>query len=167
MRALVLIMVAACNYDAGDGTGDPGSSDQPDAGTTRTPDASMSGGGTFMCRTKVASVGSGNHNAGMDCQGVCHNHGFTLSGTVFSSAGGGVAVVGASITVKDASGKTFDMVTQQNGNFYTKTPVQFPITVIASSCPDVQKMPTSITSAGGCNRNGCHQIGAEGHIHLP
>src|SRR5262245_7360504 len=100
MRGMVLLLLVACDYTTADGTSGSNSSDAPDAGTRPAPDAAVTPPfGT--CRTTVTGVGTGNHNAGMDCQGVCHNHGFTLSGTVFTSAGGGTAVVGASISVKD------------------------------------------------------------------
>jgi hypothetical protein len=116
----------------------------------------------------VASVGSGHHNAGQDCMQGCHNHGFTMSGTLFAAANSTTPVVGASITVKDAQGMTFDMVTQQNGNFYTSNAVTFPVTVIASSCPDVHAMSGSIAAGnGGCNKTGCHAAGAQGKIYLP
>jgi len=95
----------------------------------------------------------------------CHNHGFTLAGTLFNGA---APVIGASVTVVDANGTTFDMVTQRNGNFYSKTAVTFPVTVTASSCPDVKPMVGSIAAGnGGCNKSGCHAGGATGAIHLP
>ena len=101
----------------------------------------------------------------------CHFHGFSLAGTMYSSASGGTAVAGATITVKDAAGHTFDMVTMTNGNFYTSTPVQFPVTVVASDCqlsPNPQPMTAALQSAdAGCNKSGCHVSGAQGHIHLP
>ena len=55
-----------------------------------------------------------------------------------------------------------------NGNFYTSAPIAFPAKVVASSCPDVAPMSTSITQAmAGCNQSGCHVAGAQGKIHLP
>ena len=102
---------------------------------------------------------------------ACHNHGFTLAGTLYSSATGGSAVSGASITVKDATGHTFDIVTQANGNFYTSTAVQFPVTVYASECEISQTsevMTASLQSTDrGCNKVGCHTPSGQGRIHLP
>jgi hypothetical protein len=100
--------------------------------------------------------------------GGCHNHGFTLSGTLFAAPTGTTPLVGASITVVDANGAMFDMVSQRNGNFYTSNPVAFPVTLTASRCPDVQQMSAMVaTGNGGCNKTGCHATGAQGQIHLP
>jgi hypothetical protein len=141
----------------------------PDAPMGPTPDApagsgSDSGTSGFQCRNPQAAPGSGNHNAGQDCMGSCHNHGFTLAGTLFNN---GVAVVGASITVADANGATFDMVTMRNGNFYTSKTIAFPVHVVASSCPNVAMMSGPIAQGQGCNKSGCHVAGAQGQIHLP
>ena len=139
------------------------------------PDAGGGGGGTdagidaagFACRNKVNRVGSGNHNAGQDCQGSCHNHGFTLGGTLFA-ADGTTPVAGATITVVDHAGKMLDVVSQANGNFYTSQSIAFPVTVTASECPSVATMITQVTATmDGCNQGGCHVTGAQGRIHLP
>jgi hypothetical protein len=124
------------------------------------------------CKNKITTnLGNGHHNAGQDCQNACHNHGFTLSGTLYSSISGGSYVAGASITVKDAAGHTFDMISQSDGNFYTSNSIQFPVTVYASECQisqTSQVMTDSITSGnGGCNKSGCHTTASQGRIHLP
>ena len=102
---------------------------------------------------------------------ACHNHGFTLAGTVYASASGGSYVSGASITVKDAAGHMFDIVSQADGNFYTSNPVQFPVTVYASECQIQQAgvpMTATVTSGNaGCIQGGCHTPSAQGYIHLP
>jgi len=141
-----------------------------------TPDAGGAGDGPvdaaidaigFACRNQVASVGSGNHHPGEDCQGACHNHGFTLGGTLYA-AGGAAPLVGATITVVDASGKSVDLISQRNGNFYTSARLAFPVAVTASSCPDVAPMITRVTATmDGCNQAGCHVTGAQGRVHLP
>jgi hypothetical protein len=97
----------------------------------------------------------------------CHNHGFTIAGTVFSSASGSTAVTGATIRVVDANNQTVDIVSQLNGNFYTSTPVTFPLTVLATSCPTVDHMTATVagTSTIGCNKSGCHTSG--NWIHIP
>jgi hypothetical protein len=139
-----------------------------DGGSMNMPDAGMQ---TPACKNKVTSYGSGHHNPGQNCMSSCHNHGFTLAGTLYSSATGGTAVAGASITVKDSTGAMFDIVTQSNGNFYTSQSVHFPVTVYASECQISQMsqvMTDSIaTGQGGCSMTGCHTTSAQGRIHLP
>lgn len=153
--------------DAGNGNTTDASHGTADA-SMGTPDAGMAGP---PCKNKVTSVGSGHHNAGLDCMNSCHFHGFTLAGTLYSAPSGGSAISGASITVKDASGQTFDIVSQLDGNFYTLNPVQFPVTVYASECQIQQAgvpMTVTVTSGGaGCNQSGCHTTSAQGRIHLP
>ena len=122
----------------------------------------------FTCRDKVTTgLDNGHHRPGENCQQSCHDHGFFMSGTLFTP--GGQAVAGATITFVDANGMTGDMRTNLNGNFWwSLLPVAFPVTVIASSCPDVQKMNATVTAAdAGCNKAGCHVTGAAGRIHLP
>ena len=129
---------------------------------------SGSGSAGFACRNKVANVGSGHHHPGEDCQGPCHNHGFSLGGTIFAAANSTTPLVGATLTVLDAAGKTLDVVSQANGNFYTSTPVAFPVTVTASLCPNVAPMITKVTATmDGCNKGDCHASGGQGVIHLP
>ena len=176
MKGFVFLFVF-CTACVGtiDSTGGPAPSgnDRPDAAAASgTPDAAAASGTpdaattASNCKNKVTSVGSGHHNPGQDCQQGCHNHGFTLSGTLFASSTSTTPVSGASITVKDANGVTFDMVTQADGNFYTANAVTFPVTVVASMCPSTHAMAGSITAGnGGCNKSGCH--GAQGRIFLP
>ena len=168
MRGLVVlsVLLIACG-GSNSGTGGPDASGDSGNGS-----GSGSGSGNVApCKAKVTSYGSGHHNAGQDCMNSCHNHGFTLAGTLYSSASGGSTVAGASITVKDATGHTFDMVTQANGNFYTSTGVTFPVTVYASECQisqTSQVMMTALTSSNrGCNQSGCHTTSGQGRIHLP
>lgn len=168
-----LAILSACDVGSiASGPGALGNQGTPDAGGSRN-DAGPTGGrdaGAFACRNPVPNnqLGDGHHNPGQDCLNGCHNHGFTLCGTLFTSANSATAVVGGSITVTDAVGKTFDMVSQLNGNFYTTNQVTFPVTVIASSCPNIQHMTGTIaTGSGGCNKVGCHTAGAQGYVHLP
>jgi hypothetical protein len=154
---------------------DAGTTNHPDAGTTNHPDS-----GTMMvdaapmgppCKNQQSPPGSGHHNAGQNCMSSCHFHGFTLAGTLYTSPTGSTPISGGVITVKDAAGQTFDIVSQTNGNFYTSNSVQFPVTVYASDCQvsqTSQVMTASISSSqGGCNMSGCHTTSAQGHIHLP
>lgn len=162
MRLLLGFVVLAGCVGSIDGVGDD-VSNNPDGGSTmKTPDAPK-----LPCKNKIDAVGTGHHRPGEDCQEGCHNHGFTLSGTLFSGAAGTTPIVGATITVKDAAGATFEMVSQQNGNFYSGNTMQFPVTVIASSCPDAHAMISPITTPGGCAAAGCHVTGAAGNVFLP
>jgi hypothetical protein len=164
MRFLVALMVCGCAGEirdvGGGGGGDP--SPAPDAGIVEPPPS-------FACRPVVtANLRNGEHNPGQDCNGSCHDHGFTLGGTLFAQVAGAAPFAGATITVIDANGMSFDLVTARNGNFYTEQALAFPAKVIASGCPDVRPMVTQVTAAdAGCNRGGCHVAGATGQIHLP
>lgn len=150
----------------------PSGSGLPDArGPTsdaRLSDAPAVDAGPFRCRDRITSgLDNGHHNPGQDCQSSCHNHGFYLSGTLYAAAGGGQPVVGASLTFVDATGATGDLHTGLNGNFWWSLPVTFPITIIASSCPDEKPMTAAVSDAG-CNKAGCHAGSASpGRVHLP
>jgi hypothetical protein len=145
----------------------------PDASTgsnTGTPDAGTMSGPP--CINKMTSPGTGHHHPGEDCNGACHNHGFSFAGTLYTTATGFTAITGATIVVKDAAGQTIKVVTQDNGNFYSTTPVTFPLTVYATECQisqTVSQMQATVQSSsnGGCNKSGCHTPTAQGHIHLP
>lgn len=124
----------------------------------------------FTCRNKVTPLDNGHHNQGQDCQQSCHNHGFFLSGTAYTSPAGGTALVGATITFIDANGFVGDTQTSQNGNFWwAALPIAFPVKIYLSSCPDIQQMGTMVDATGaGCNKAGCHAGGGSaGRIHLP
>lgn len=141
----------------------------PDAGVL-VDAAPPSDAAAFRCRDLVTTgLDTGHHNPGQDCQNGCHNHGFFLSGTLYSSANGGTPVAGAAITFIDATGATGDMRSGTNGNFWWTLPVTFPVTLIASACPTIDKMTATIPAGqGGCNRTGCHTAtGGAGRIHLP
>jgi hypothetical protein len=189
MRSLlvVLSLLTACTVggdlppaglDAaggGGGGGGGGVIDAPgaaiDAPQLGSGSGSGSGGGSaaFKCRNQVTTgLTDGHHNAGMDCQDACHNHGFTLAGTLYTSAAGTTAIAGGTITVLGANGVSVDVVSQQNGNFYTSAALSFPVTVTASECPNIAPMSATVTAPGGCNANGCHNSAAgQGRVHLP
>lgn len=130
---------------------------------------SGSGSGSNGCINQVtANLTDGHHNPGVNCMNGCHNHGFTIAGTIYTSANSNTAVTGATVTVTDANGQTLHIVSQLNGNFYTTTPVAYPLTVNASSCPNISKMSAQVaTNGGACMQGGCHATGAQGQIHLP
>jgi hypothetical protein len=170
MRPLVFLLLTACTIGTIDGSGTMGSNHEPDASvaTVDGPKITSPDAPGFMCRDKVTLVGDGHHHPGENCQNGCHNHGFKLSGTLYTSATSTTPVVGATITIKDAAGFTYEMVSNTNGNFYTSSSMTFPVTVIASMCPDVHAMSGTISAAnGGCNKAGCHVVGAQGRVYLP
>lgn len=126
------------------------------------------GSGSNDCRPPATGYGDGRHNTGRNCMDACHEHGFTLAGTVYTSPTNNTGYAGATITVKDANDVTYEIVVQANGNFWTSQPIAFPAVVMASSCPYEAKMNGPITN-GACNTAACHaqQDGAAGQIHLP
>jgi len=145
-----------------------GQQDASNGSNTGNPDAGTMSGPP--CKNKVTSYGSGHHNAGQDCM-QCHGD-FSVAGTLYTTPTGSTPIAGATITIKDASGQTEDLVTQSNGNFYSFNAHSFPITVYASECQistTSQVMVSSVqaSSNGGCNMSGCHRTTAQGHIHLP
>ena len=182
MRVFAVLVVSACTVGTVGTSGPPGGGGGPDASSQGGADApsgsidaptgsgsgSGSGSGNGCINAVTANLPDGHHNPGQDCMNGCHNHGFTLSGTLFTSINSNTAVVGATVVVKDANGQTVKMVSATNGNFYTSTAIAFPITVLATECPNVSAMSAQVTQGqGGCNKVGCHTAGAQGHIHLP
>ena len=88
----------------------------------------------------------------------------TAAGTVYTSATGGSAVAGATVTITGSNGAKITMVTGNSGNFYTGSPITFPAMIQVSKCPDTQKMATTTTS-GDCSKSGCHTSSMR--LHLP
>jgi len=169
-QLFLLACVAGCVGDTpipSGGGGPDGRPPAPDAPAAL--DAGTADAGPFRCRDPITTgLDNGHHNAGQDCQNGCHNHGFYMSGTLYALATGGGPVAGASITFVDADGRTGDMHTGSNGNFWWSLPVAFPVTITASSCPSIHAMTAKVTSdSAGCNQSGCHVVGGEGRIHLP
>lgn len=164
ISALLLVLVAACDVGRVPGLGD----DQgPDAGLGG-PDAADQ----LACRNAVATVGTGEHNAGQAClQAGCHAAGgegphFYVGGTLYTSAAGVAPNPGSVVTIKDGAGLIVDMTVMQNGNFYTTTPVIEPVQTFASKCPG--KLSMASTAAGNCNTGGCHDgVAATGRVYLP
>jgi hypothetical protein len=149
--------------------GDPDPGQQRPVGTD--PDAggdpvSEPDAGWDDCAPPATVLPNGNHNAGQACLD-CHNGTgqaprWTVAGTLYTTIQGASPAAGATIFVTDASGAELELITASNGNFYTSTPVQFPLTVAASKCPDTRQM-TGRPQLGNCNS--CHGQGMR--IHLP
>lgn len=169
------VVLAACSAEPIDGGGGGGSGS--DAGLdARTDggggpvwvDAAIGDGGNNDCEPRVTTYGGGHHNTGQDCLQSCHNHGFTLAGTLYTSPTNNTGFAGATITIRDSNNVTHDVVVQANGNFYTSAAIAFPAVVMASACPYSAKMTATVAN-GRCNTAACHAQanGAAGQIHLP
>ena len=170
-----LLALGAC--EVGDTSGPaPGSVDAtsggPDGAPSLGPDAPAGAGAdasASACRDPVNTQADGHHNPGQTCMS-CHGPNgpgpvFSIGGTLYATANGGAPTVGATITVLDANGQIFDLVSAKNGNFWTGLPIKFPVTISASSCPTIRAMG-SPAATGDCNS--CHTAGgAPGTIHLP
>jgi hypothetical protein len=146
------------------GGGDPGNGD--DGGAQNNDDSGSTGGdggGGTNCIDPAASAGDGHHNAGQDCIS-CHQSvsgaNWTVAGTVYKSGSG---VSGVTIVITDANGQTIQLVSCDNGNFYTDQNVAFPVNVRASSCPADTSM-VSTAAQGSCNATGCHANGNRIHL---
>lgn len=173
MRGLVIVavVVSACSVGNGPAGGPSGGGTGPDASSSPgvdapsgiSPDAAGSGSGSGSDCVDQVTMGldTGHHHVGEDCQNSCHNHGFTLSGTLYN---GNTGVSGATIIITDASNQKLSINSQMDGNFYTAQALAFPVSVVATMCPNTVPMVAQATQ-GGCNRNGCHTSGMK--IHLP
>jgi hypothetical protein len=140
----------------------PPDEEDVDAATGGGPD-----GPAAVCEPAVTNMPNGNHMAGAACLS-CHTGAgaprWTVAGTLFSSATGGAAIGGATITITDANNVVTKLVTAPNGNFYSGAQFAFPLRVNASRCPDSKVMGEAVPN-GNCN--GCHQANTVGRIHLP
>lgn len=172
MRAVVLVLVAACTTgvpDPGGGGGDGVHDAAIDArgGGPIWTDAPTGGGGNVDCKPRGALTGDGHHYPGQNCNnGQCHNHGFTLSGSVYTGATNNTSYAGAIVEIKMANGQTLELVAASNGNFTTSQPISYPATVRISACPYGVSMVATVTN-GACNAAGCHaQVGGQ-QLHLP
>ncbi len=133
------------------------------------------------CIQVATPVIDGHHNAGMACL-TCHDgntagaNRFYAAGTVYDiQTTPSKPVTGATIELIDANGTKVTVVTASQGapgNFWTQTPLVFPVQVRASRCPFDRPMPTKLAagatpgqSDGNCARAGCHD--ANNVIHVP
>lgn len=97
---------------------------------------------------------------GSDCLS-CHSGGgeaprFTAAGTVFSGGSSTAGVGGAQVTLQPASGAAVVVTTRASGNFYTSSPLTFPVTVTVTAGGQTNQMGAGATS-GACNH--CHAPG--------
>jgi hypothetical protein len=125
-------------------------------------------------RDAVVSVGrhGPTHNPGSPCL-LCHD--FALAGTIYQRATDDNGVVGATVTMTDAAGRSFSAVSNETGNFYV---------TVDSSLSEPQptdqgevRVPWSViypvhveVTAGGATkkmRNAIHQWGSCASCHTP
>jgi hypothetical protein len=149
----------------GDAAGSGSGSGLIDAGALQWVDAPPGSGNNLPCKNTVSPAPDlGRHNPGKSCFQSCHNHGFTLAGTLYTNATGNSGFAGATMSFIDASNTPFDIVVNANGNFYTNRAINFPVLIIASACPSAVKMQGSAPN-GNCNA--CHVGGTNKQMHLP
>jgi hypothetical protein len=102
------------------------------------------------------------HRPGQPCT-TCHDGElgdppeFTVAGTIYKNAGDPAPAVGATVSITSASGKMFDTITNEAGNFYVQ-PSQFqpgyPIKVAVTFGEITVKMTSEIGRNGSCAK--CH-----------
>jgi hypothetical protein len=174
MRVAFVALVVASGCTAGDvppgGPQDAATSSgdgRVDArGSIQWVDAAPGTPSNLPCENAATPPSDGHHEPGKSCFQSCHNHGFTLAGTLYTNATGNTGFSGATITVIDANNVTHKIVTSLNGNFYTRDSIAFPLLTIASRCPSAVRMEGSSPN-GNCNAGGCHPGGTNQQIHLP
>jgi hypothetical protein len=167
VRLAIILLIASC---AGEIPTAPGKTDAAvgdgrrlDSGSIVWVDAAGGDGGGVACAPAQPPPGDGHHNAGKNCMQGCHNHGFTLAGTLYTNATGNSALVGATMQITDANNQVLSLVTMSNGNFYTSTPVTLPLHIVGSECPVTTAM-NAAASTGACNS--CHVGATAQQMHL-
>ena len=156
----------------GDGGSDsPGDNPDMAQGQLATDDMGGGGGADLDCVPKSAALGDGHHNPGLNCM-TCHDGNtagapkYFVAGTLYDSVAGTNPVAGATIQITQGAMKV-NLQTQENGNFFTETPVTFPFQTRATGCPTSTPMISPVTATGGsCNQAGCQDT-ATNRIHLP
>lgn len=175
VRAIAVLALAACVGGVDNGGGGSGSGSGSGSGVDAAIDApklmwvdAASGSGTNLpCKNQILPPPTdGHHFPGQNCFQACHDHGFTLAGTLYTNATGNTAFPGATITVTDSTNKTIEIVTSANGNFYTTQALQFPVLTMASACPSAVRM-TAAVAANGRACNSCHVGATNNQMHLP
>lgn len=102
-----------------------------------------------------ATQGAKGMNPGQNCLSSCHNHGFAFAGTVYDSAGKGVASV--EVGVKLATGSFYSVFSgASTGNFFYTGPALnlAGADIRVRNGNGEKQMPVSSSSTGACNS--CH-----------
>ena len=109
-------------------------------------------------------------NGGAGCMGgSCHNGNgigetYTAAGSLWDRrTSGGNPIAGAYIYIIDGNGKVVELMTAQNGFFWTDDELAAPIRTYASGCPSALAMEDD--TSGNCNSAACHHENAK--IYLP
>lgn len=90
----------------------------------------------------------------------CHRSGgkadeerFTAAGTVYGDANGSAPLAGATISITDANQRQVTLTSNTAGNFYTKSTLTPPLTIVVS---DGTQDATMLSGASSGDCNGCH-----------
>ncbi len=83
-------------------------------------DASMITDAVPTCAPANILHGDGHHNPGQDCLGSCHNHGFSIAGTL-NLADNVTPANNATVTIADANGGKQEIIVSTNGNFFVSS----------------------------------------------
>ena len=172
------LMVAACAVDSGpqlsfDAAPASDAAPLPD-GTPAAADA------TPACVDAELTVAETGHHAerydytnggGAGCLGQCHNGNglgeqYTAAGALYNRrTAGGDPIQGAYIYIIGGDGKVIELMTAQNGFFWTDDEIVPPLRTYASGCPSVLGMEDD--TSGNCNgaAGGCHT--EDNKIYLP
>ena len=122
-------------------------------------DAGVPDAAKASCSERDPAPWDGKHRPGASCTEGCHDGRLlagpplTLGGTVYTRPTGGVPVAGATLVVTDARGRELRLTSGQNGNFYTREQLEFPLRVVAPVAASAGAARTS------CNSGGCHDAG--------
>lgn len=174
------VLLGACSVDSGPRP--PGAPDgAPEYDGAPPPDgapAEVIADATPACLDQTQNIQETGHHAarydysaqgggGAGCLGQCHDgvlgEKYTAAGAVYNRrTAGGDPVAGAHIFVIDADGKVVEMISAQNGFFWTDDELTPPIRTYASACPDSMGMVAN--ASGNCNSAGCHHEAAKIYV---
>jgi hypothetical protein len=171
------LLVQACAVDSGPA---PSFDGAPPSDAAPVPDGAPSPvDATPACiDAELAVAETGHHqprydrtdNGGAGCMGgSCHNgiglgETYTAAGSLWNRrTAGGDPIEGAYIYIIDGNGKVVELMTAQNGFFWTDEELMAPIRTYASGCPSVLGMEDDTT--GNCNSAACHS--EDNKIYLP
>ena len=171
MAVLCGLVLAGCSVDSGQRLpGDPdGAPENPDASGPPPDGAPAPIDATPACTDQTQNIQETGHHpvrydytngGGAGCLGQCHDgvlgEKYTAAGAVYDRrTAGGNPVAGAHIYVIDGDGKVVEMISAQNGMFWTDEELKPPIRTYASACPDSIGMIA--IASGNCNgTSACH-----------